>query len=190
MSAPVSDNPEEYLVIGPSGSGKTCLVGVLDHASKAEAPDRPVRFEVFPENDAMTKLVDDATQISLTGKLPWPPSNDVKSYQFVIRRRAEARSDPSGIRPEVLAQSRIRKHLFQLLDGPGEKLFPDKETDAPALSGDLDARDTGRGQLIELGRRSRGLIICLDASDETSGGKSSATSSPSSARWPPTTCCP
>jgi hypothetical protein len=163
------DQPEEeYLIIGPSQSGKTCLVGVLDHASTMVSP---AQFEINPENPDMERLIGQAGEVSRNGRMPWNATSATTTYKFSIRSQETPKFAPltAPVVPPRPDRLKVRKHMFQLLDGPGEALFPDSN-DQSEMSNAGETKSPEQ-QLIELGRRSKGIILAIDVNDVSSVSK-------------------
>ncbi len=160
---PAGDTPADFLIIGPSLCGKTSLLGVLDTAANLESENSDWKFEIFPEGEPMEKLLEAANKIFVTGRLEIPSTNELTTYEFILKSTPlNAKRSVYG-KPPLVAQ----EHRFQMMDGRGEWLFGD--VNSGSSDGDKTQFEENRNKLIELGKKSRGLILCMDASNPAAG---------------------
>ncbi len=162
--SPTGDGVFETLIIGPPGSGKTWLLSALEVDAVFSGDQMgSAQYEIFAENAKMLALGGKARQAVRTGSLQVAPSNEVTHYTFLLReKRTTSRAKGAfGWRGTSTEQS-ISEYNFTLVDGPGESIFSDH-----SLNPDHDQADQDkfRAELVECGRRSQGLILCVDASD-------------------------
>jgi hypothetical protein len=141
---------DEFVVVGPSNAGKTALVAALQRAAlhrlggDHESPDVSVR----PANEETIELFDLAARtIREGGALPVVATSEPTEYlvDVTVRRR--------GWRGWFAGPQEAR---FTLIDGPGGALFDE---------GSMPLVDV-REELLAALRRARGLLLCVDATDE------------------------
>lgn len=159
-----------YLIIGPMRSGKTCLLATLETAAVLANADRPGTYSVFSENKQMQDMRQRALRdMYEQGGIHLPPSDNTTTYEATLTCPTPPPA-PAGRWPRLGAAPPPpvpMSHRFQLLDGPGEALFGDEQD---WKTGDTTAVGQYREQLIQQGKVSRGLIICVDADDRKMGG--------------------
>ena len=143
------------LMIGPSKSGKTCLLGAAE-LSAAQCMFGGPRCRVVPKNDNMVNLVRNFRSMIKTGKLTEAINADTKTVQYEFEFDAETTAD------ETLGRgSAPPSKTFIFLDGPGGALIPSKSADL-----EDEAIQHFRQELMQHGRQSQSLLLCVDSHDE------------------------
>jgi hypothetical protein len=155
----------QVLIAGPVRAGKTQYLGALKVAADRTPNEAdPVRCHVLRMNEAMDAL-DNLTRRSLVrgsggdgaGAAGLPATTQVREYSFEFECDADA---PKGL------FGGGGPTQFRLLDGPGGvEIGPhggrhDRDENARKL----------RQAVLECGRKSQGLLLCVDSSDEDRAG--------------------
>lgn len=165
---------DRVLVIGPATAGKTCYLGTLEPAAdRSQMSARGWRCKVQRPNEQFMKLAQDVRQAIVRGSFDHKinATEGVNCYEFeFVVERSSSKSERSsggwrsflrlgGAQPAAPTRAISR---YRILDGAGGLLLALHET----LDDDHDDKTESRKfrrQLIEEGRRSQGLVLCVDA---------------------------
>jgi energy-coupling factor transporter ATP-binding protein EcfA2 len=183
------------LIIGPSGSGKTSLLATLETAATLACENDPGRYAVFPGNAAMQQLSSRARQVADTGQMDLHvnATGKTETYEAILRYNEPSGARAESIRPGLrsllsptLPPSRVRvstpqppralgpetqDYRISLVDGPGGAIFfRAADSDPGPVFGESDADEMQqyRKELVDRGKVSDGLVICLDARNRES----------------------
>jgi hypothetical protein len=146
------------LIIGSSSAGKTSLLAVCQLATdKADVGLRYTRF--LPKNDAMARLAALARETIKSRYLPTNSSTGISEYQFDL----EIANDSFWTR---FLDGPSHKKSFRFVDGPGGALLR-SERQREHTTGDEHLSNAFRQKLVQDGRDSQALVLCVDSSDES-----------------------
>lgn len=164
------DDARPSVIIGPTSSGKTCLVSALHlmnagnvSTSRSARSHLGAQYDVAAKNDDTKTLFRRGRETIKEGRFPIIATAGLTEYRFDLEGRTDGWI-PSWILTGTAPRLEKQGYSFSLLDGPGEAIFRG--------SGQVAAGDGGRAErehretLIEQARKSEGLILCADSSDD------------------------
>ena len=178
--APPTEKPMTapgHIVIGPSKSGKTWLLAALEVAAtlnnKQARSEERERYDVFPDNEEMRELTENARRIGETGELNHiHGTGTVTRYKLKIREKSRASSGPMSIADHLMPVGSVAPneqwHPFEIVDGKGGDIFGAADVGARkavSKTGDDVQVQSTRTELIDAAKHSSGLIICADVSN-------------------------
>lgn len=192
MSTPSADGFKQtsslnspVLVIGPSKAGKSVYLSALvlateknwkseyglnGTAASIEAEkDRGLysRVAVITKNKAMADLTKSGRQFIDEGIPQFGGSQVHVTYEFDLKLKASSTSSSwFGLQTE----NRIVTAPFCVIDGPGGTIFPSAARSRGSVDLPADQLEKFRTDLVAHARRSKGILICLDACDHDSAG--------------------
>lgn len=143
---------KEILVIGPSQVGKTGMLASLEHACHCRNKDDFVDgwdVSINAESPEMHSHFREVTKTIKEGRLPFRGDTDIRKFSFNLRLAKK--------KAKVLFGRENISTTFTFNDVAGGIVFSEEKDNQ-----DLDALKSKWENLIECGRNSDGIIICID----------------------------